>query len=334
MKRVKFLGNERVDVVEVDPPEPKPGEALVRIVRSAICGSEMPSYRNGMNTDRHMNPGHEMVGVVEDANGSIRYKSGSRVGITVLSGCGACVSCLSGNPKHCAEGSSIVLDSHGDLIAAPESVLVPLSDDVGWEAAVLLCGDTCGTPFRAIERIGGIRGNDTAAVFGCGPIGLGCVAWLSFFGAKVIVSEPNAYRRALASSLGAATVIDPRIDDSVEAIRSETGGGADVCFDCSENEATTLAALEAVAVGGRVGFIGEKPTATVRPSEQIIHKEIIVSGSWYFTAADYAGELFHFRRGFDPTGIITHGFPLIEAREAYELFAGGNTGKVVFEAVE
>ena len=331
MNRVRFHGNREISIERVEKTDPAPGETLVRVARSAICGSELPAYRDDNPSKEYANPGHEMVGTIEAGNGLKRLGVGARVGVTVLAGCGLCKYCVGGDPKHCVEGASMALDAHGEYVTVPESCLQLLIDDLDWDAGVLLCGDACGTPFRAIERVGGVRAKETAAVFGAGPIGLGCIAWLSYFGVSVFVSEPTEYRRRLALSIGATAAVDPIADDVVEFIRDQTDGGADLCFDCSESEATTAASLDSVAIGGRVAFIGEKAKTSINPSQQFIRKEILVSGSWYFTAADYQNELVHFKRGFDLRNLITHRFHLVDSGSAYRLFEGGETGKVLFD---
>jgi threonine dehydrogenase-like Zn-dependent dehydrogenase len=223
-----------------------------------------------------------------------------------------------------------LMNAHSEYLAAPEICLIPLPDDLDWEQAVLICGDMLGTPYHALQRMGGVRAREAAAIMGCGPIGLGCLAWLKYYGAETIVSEPNAYRRDLARRLGAGLVLDPTREDVVARVRAETGGGADLCLDCSPVPQTLEDALNAVRVHGRVGWIGEKPSATVNPSAQVIHKELQMTGSWYFTAADFYEELACYRRGLDLDGLITHRFPLADAPAAYRLFASGNSGKVIF----
>ena len=145
-------------------------------------------------------------------------------------------------------------------------------------------------------------------------------------------SEPNPCRRKLATALGADGALDPSSGDSVAEIREATGGGADICLDCSGQEQTALAALDAACIYGKVGFIGEKATAVVCPSKQFIHKELTVSGSWYFTAAEFHEQATLFSRGFDPCGIVTHRFDLADAVTAYATFAEGSSGKVLFES--
>jgi threonine dehydrogenase-like Zn-dependent dehydrogenase len=328
MRCVQFLGNSRVEVREVPTPEPSKGEALVKIILSAICGSELPTLQSGMWTDRHRNPGHEMVGVVAQANGLCHMQKGQRVGLQVMIGCGRCIYCLQGDPKHCANGMDCLLDAHSEYVVAPEICLVPLPDDLDWEPAVLLCGDTLGTPYRALKQMGGVHAAQTAAIFGLGPIGMGCLTWLRFYGVRTIVSEINPYRREMARRLGADLVLNPAQDNVVARIREETSGGADVCLDCAGVEGTLNDALDAARIYGRVGWIGEKPSATINPSAQVIHKELRITGSWYFTASDFHEETVLYRRGLDLTQLITHRYTLEDAPEAYERFAAGETGKV------
>jgi len=329
MRYVQFLGSERVEVREGPMPEPGPGEALVRIAISAICGSELSAYRGARRAGEQHNPGHEMAGTVVQANGLCRIVEGQRVGVQVLIGCGECLYCLLGDPKHCARGASYLQNGHSEYVVAPEICLIPLPDELDWETAVLVCGDTLGTPYRALQRLGGVQATQTAAVFGCGPIGLGCLTWLRYYGLRTIVSEVHPYRRALAEQLGADVVLDPDVVNVAEAIRQETGGGADVCLDCSPVAQTLVDALEAARVFGRVGWIGEKAAVTVSPSRQVIHKELKIAGSWYFTAADFHEELAHYRRGLQVRQLITHRYPLEEAPQAYQQFASRDSGKVV-----
>jgi threonine dehydrogenase-like Zn-dependent dehydrogenase len=329
MRRVHFAGEGQVEVHQVPLPEPGPGQGLVRIAVSAICGSELPAVQRGMGSAPH-NSGHEMVGVVVQANGLCRVEVGQRVGLQILIGCGQCLYCLQGDPKHCANGADYLLDAHSEYVVAPEICLVPLPDDLDWELGALLCGDTLGTPYRTLKRMGGVNASQVAALFGCGPIGLGFLTWLKYYGLHTIVSEPNAYRRELARRLGADLLLDPNQEDVVARVRQETVGGADLCVDCTGKEETLNDALDAARIYGRVGWVGEKATATVRPSQQAIHKELQMTGSWYFTATDFLEELAHYRRGLSPSGLITHRFALQDAPAAYALFARGDTGKVLF----
>jgi threonine dehydrogenase-like Zn-dependent dehydrogenase len=147
---------------------------------------------------------------------------------------------------------------------------------------------------------------------------------------RVLVSEPSAYRRDLCAGLG-ATTFDPIAADVIGAAAELTAGlGPHAVIDCAGRPETQNLALDAVRVKGKVAFVGENSQLTINPSRQIIHKELTLVGSLYFTSTDYAEILTLYRQGYRPEQLATHRFPLAEADQAYRTFVGGNSGKVLF----
>jgi propanol-preferring alcohol dehydrogenase len=326
MKAVFYAGQSRIELREAPVPVPGPGDVLIRMAASVICGSELHDYRGAH--DGKGPAGHEGVGVVLSAPPTSGLAEGQLVAVQVLSGCGNCEHCLSGDPEHCAR-MRFHGGTHAEFMAVPAMCCRPVPPGIPPDAAVLLGGDAIGTPYHALSRLG-VSAADTAAVFGCGPIGLGCIAVLRFYGARILAVEPVAYRRDLARRLGAEVALDPASDDVVARVRELAGGrGPSVTLDCSPEVETVTMALEAAAIHGRVALIGEKPAAGIRPSPQFIRKELTVYGSWYFTGPDYFRILDLYRRGLDLTGLITHRFPLAEADQAFATFASRQTGKVL-----
>ncbi len=331
MQYVQYVGNYQVEAREGPIPRPGPGEALIQIALSAICGSELHSLEKGIDSSISSvhNYGHEMIGVVAEVNAGRWAVQGQRVGVNIMQGCGNCIYCLSGEPFHCSK-LKYSFDAHSDYVVVPEACLVPLPEDIDWDTAVLTCGDTLGTPYHALKRMGGVNASERAAVFGFGPIGIGCLTWLKYFGLFTIVCEISPYRRALAARLGADLVLDPGQEDVVARVREATGGGAEICLDCAGVPKTLNDALDAARIHGRVGSIAEKGSATIKPSEQFIRKELTLVGSWYFTNAEFYEQVEFIRRGLSIDGIITHRYQIKDAPEAYALFKAGQTGKVVF----
>lgn len=322
-----FAGNSKVEVREFPEPEPKPGEALVRLAVSAICGSELHSYRSPDGSNGQL-LGHEMVGEVIEVNQTRYVKKGDRVALQIMTGCGHCYYCLRGDYEHC-KVMDYLIGGHAELIAAPEMCCLPLPEDVNWERGVLLGGDTIGTTYRALHRLG-VSSFDTVAVLGCGPIGLGMLAVLRFLGARAIAADISAYRRELAGKLGAWRTVDPNAEDAAEAILGLTEGvGTDVALDCSPTQGTLTAALNCVRKFGRVGFVGEKGESVINSSDQFIRKEIQAVGSWYYNPSDYFEIMELYRRGLHVDDLITHRFPLTKADEAFATFASGESGKVL-----
>lgn len=328
MLTVVFLGNSQIEVREVIDPHPAPGEVLLRIRASALCGSELKAFRA---PDSKPNGGHEIAGEIVEMNGTSLHRVGDRVIVNVMVGCGKCYYCLSGDPKFCKE-MKFRGAGHCEYLNVAAEACLPLPDDISFDTGVLLGGDFVGTGYRAIKRLG-LTATDAALVLGAGPVGLGVVSLLRFFGLRVLVSEPGAYRQALVAKLG-ASVIDPtKTNVSAEASEWTAGRGPDVVIDCAGRPETESLALDAVRVKGKVGFIGENGELTINPSRQIIHKELTVVGSWYFTSADYFEILGLYRQGYRVEQLITHRFPLAQAGEAYRVFAGGQSGKVLLTSI-
>ncbi|MHB0856506.1 MAG: zinc-binding dehydrogenase [Anaerolineae bacterium] len=325
MQAVFFTGQEHVSLREVPIPQPGIGQVLLKVRASALCGSELPSYRGSGSSQI---AGHEVVGEVLEAEGTRGVCTGQRVAVQVMAGCGVCSFCLAGDDRLCHE-SHFYGGTHTEYMAVSERCCRPLPEGVSWGDGVLLGGDVIGTPFRALNRLG-VSAADTVAVFGCGPIGLGAIALLHFWGARTIAVETVAYRRELACRLGAEVALDPTTGDAVAAIKDLTAGrGVGVALDCSGAAATTAMALDSAGTQARVALVGEKPEAMIRPSPQVIHKELTVIGSFYFSGPDYWRILDLHARGLSLQGLVTHRFRLDQAAEAFTTFASGQSGKVL-----
>lgn len=253
MKAMEYRGPRRVRITE--KPEPRllhPQDAIVRVTRSCICGSDLHLY-HGMVPDTRVGTtfGHEFCGVVEEVgSGVAELKKGDHILVPFNIACGQCHFCKQGLFGNCHESNAqatavggIFGYSHtagGYDGGQAEYVRVPYAD-VGptiipdWmdhDDAVLLT-DVVPTGYQAAE-MGGIQKHDTVVVFGAGPVGLLAArsAWL--FGAgRVIVIDHNEYRLEFARSYCPAEVYDFReIGDPVVFIKKMTDGlGADVCID-------------------------------------------------------------------------------------------------------
>jgi threonine dehydrogenase-like Zn-dependent dehydrogenase len=207
---------------------------------------------------------------------------------------------------------------------------LPLPDELPYDEGVLIGGDTLGVGFHALAKVG-LRPRDRVAVVGCGPVGLGFVRLLSFYGVQTIAAEVSPYRRALALRAGAASVVDPSDGEGLAALRESSGGGVDIGIDASGTDAGVNLALDATRDEGRFIFAGAGRKATINPWSQFLEKELVAYGVWYFVDRDYYGLLDLYRQGLQVTDLITHRFPLDDAAQAYDLFDRGEAGKVIFE---
>lgn len=331
MRAVQLLGGERIEVRELPDPEPLEGGVVVRVRASALCGSELKAYRGAEVAPGVTNLGHEAVGVVEDASRSRRWRAGDTVGIHAVWGCGGCDPCTRGMATYC-ERLTVRTGAHAEYLAAPDHVLLPLPADLtDFAVGALLTGDTLGVPFHAARGLRS-RAGETVAVVGCGPIGLGTILLQRFFGARVIALDPQAERRAWAERIGASLTIDPSAGDPVAAVREHTGGRlAEAAVEASGTAGGVALALSLAGPGRPVALCGEAGPVTLDVSRDLLRRDRMVFGSWYYHQAEYPEMLEVFRAGLPLPRLISHRFPLAEAAAAFAVFSAGTSAKVVLE---
>ncbi len=326
MQIVRLTGDAAVTIDTAPVPEPRAGQVLIRTVVSALCGSELHTYRGPGSAQG--NPGHEAAGVIEQlGEGVTGARVGQRVGVSAISGCGTCLHCQQGRYTWCAE-KAFFGSMHAEYFVVPALACHPLPDDLSWEVGALISGDGFGVPYHTSTKLGD---PDIAwvAVFGAGPIGQGQVLLQTHLGRQVIAVDLSPRRRDYALALGAVLALDPAQTDPVAAIRAFTGGGAEACIEAAGKPATAKQCFQAVCTAGIVVFNGEQPAVELSPSEDFIRRDVWAVGSWYYHFCEFPRMLALHRAGAPIVKLITHHFPLAEAAEAYRAMAAGETGKVL-----
>jgi len=339
MKAVRYLGGKKSDIGEVPTPVRKEGEIFIKVMSSALCGSENSSYRapEGAYDSQggYRLAGHEMSGEVVDPGESSVLSKGDKVVVQIMNGCGKCYYCKQGTMQFCTD-LNYVGGTHAQYVSFPENCVIKAPGDIGYDMLVLLGGDTVGVAFRATKQLNLPKGQ-TVYVSGAGPIGLGMVALLKHLGCRVIVSEPSAYRRDYVQKVCKADIVlDPaggKLKDELFAVTD--GIGPEITIECSGNPGAQLGALELTRCKGTVMFCGENysPFELVL-SNHIIHKELNVKGAFYFTASDFTEIVKLYREGLDVSPLISHKVPLAKAPEALADFVAGKTGKVIIHPQE
>ncbi len=345
MKAVVFLGDRKIDFMEFPDPTPGPGEAVIEIKASGMCGSDLKMYRAkggatalGLVGDGSpLVAGHEPCGVVAAVGKGVPEalaKAGDRVMDHHYSGCGVCKHCRDGWSQLCLDGATVYgatgHGAHAKYMKVPAHTLVKLPDALSYKTgAAISCGT--GTAYGALKRLD-LAGDETIAIFGQGPVGLSATQLAKAMGARVIALDIGDERLELAKKFGADEVIDPGKNDVVEAIRDLTHGeGVHKSVDCSSSSEARRAAVQCVRTWGTTCFVGEGGDVTIDVSNDMLRRQVTVVGSWTFSKngqADCAE--FVADRGVDVDGLFTHEFRLDEAVEAYELFDTQTTGKGVF----
>ena len=314
MKLLEMTGDATARLIDAAPPEPAPDEVLIETVRSAICGSEMKTYRGaGMAGG---NTGHEAVGtIIELGKGVTDLAPGQRVGVSAVVGCGDCAECARSR-------------MHAEQFAIHARCCSPLPDDLPWDEATLLTGDGMGVPWHTAKKIDRADIN-TIVVMGLGPIGLGNVLMQAHLGRRVIGVDIIDYRVSFTKQLGADVSL--KADETlIDRILDLTDGdGADVVIDCAGQRASVANSFLSVRRGGIVVFNGESMEELLAPSRDFNRREIWAVGCWYYFMSEVPEMFALWRNGLDVARMITHQFPLDDAPEAFTLFDEGQTGKVL-----
>lgn len=345
MKAVVFAGAGEIRVDEV--PEPRlqgPGDAIIEVRRTAICGSDLhllDGKTQGMRTGGII--GHEFVGTITHTGDKVsRFSPGDRVIGSFLIACGVCPHCVAARFNFCSNRRALGLGTlTGDLDGAQaELVRVPTADlnlrtlgDLDDEGA-LFAGDVLATGFYAAS-LGEIGPDDRVAVVGAGPVGLAVTMAVAGRGGATIVLDTDERRVAAARQIvPQAEVVHTAEERPEDAVRRTLGDLADVSFDAVGAPPVFRACTKVVRDGGRVVVVGvygteryELPMGMVwvRGLDLRFAGMANVQAHWdEVVSATEAGTI-------DPRRLITHRLPLEEAESGYELFRSREALKVVLE---
>jgi threonine dehydrogenase-like Zn-dependent dehydrogenase len=340
MTGVVLPGNRQLELRTYTIPEPGQGQVLVRMKASALCGSDLRAiYRpqdqgTGPEAYRGVIAGHEPCGIIERIGPGVRrFKEGDRVIVYHIAGCGVCHDCHGGWMISCSRPERAAYGwqrdgGHADFLLAEERTLVALPDALTYlDGAMVACG--LGTAYAACLRAN-VSGRDTVLITGLGPVGVGMALLCKAMGAYVVGVESMPERVELARTLGITEVVSPTEPRAAAMLREKTGGsGFEVAIDCSGNAEARHLCLELAREWGRVVFVGEGGTVSFAPSPLLIHKQLALYGSWVCSLPQMEDlvELL-VRWNLHPDVMVTQSFPLEQAKEAYELFDSGKTGKV------
>lgn len=343
MRAVVFDGVGSVRVSDVPDPEiADPGDAIVRVTRSAICGSDLHFFHGKAPLDPGDVIGHEAVGIVETVGSDVRdFAVGDRVVVAFDIACGACWFCRRGETQLCEDFRNLGAGAFGGGLAGAqaERVRVPVADvnllrvpDEVDDERALFVGDILTTAVYA-AAIGEISDEDTVAVVGVGPLGYLCVQAAIARGARqVLALDREPARLALAAAAGAVPIDVSARHPSTAVAEATDGRGADVVLEAVGDPRAYESAIDVVRRGGRVVVVGMYAGESVSVQLGVYWARALTvrfAGicpvhAWWRAAMDevVTGRI-------DPMPLVSHRLPLEEAPRGYALFDAREATKVL-----
>jgi len=346
MRGVFLPGNSTAEVREYPIPVPGPGQLVIKMGASGICGSDIGYIYHEYKTHKGLDgkpayhgviAGHEPSGrVVKQGSGCVRFAEGDRVIIYHIVGCGRCPNCRSGHFISCSDPERREAygwqrdGGHADYVLVEESTCIPLPEPLTYEdGALIACG--FGTAYEGLKRTA-MRGGEDLLVVGLGPVGMAAATIGRLLGARRIIGvERGAERTAFVESTGLVDQVVPADENAADVVLDLTNGvGCAVAVDCSGAAAGRSTALNAAAEWGRVSLLGEGGRLETEVSDVLLHKQLTVFASWVTSLQGMEELTWKLQaESVHPDRVVSHRLPLAEADAAYALAASGAAGKVV-----
>jgi threonine 3-dehydrogenase len=335
---VKRFPKKGIWLEDIDKPKPGPNDVLIKIKKTAICGTDVHIYNWDEWSQRTipvpMQVGHEFVGEVAELGTEVLgFKVGDRVSGEGHIVCGHCRNCRAGARHLCINTRGIGVNIPGafaEYLVMPAVNVFPINASISDEEASIF--DPFGNAVHTALSFD-LVGEDIL-ITGAGPIGIMAAAVAKHVGArKVVITDINKYRLELAQKLGIEHCVDVSKKD-IKQVMSDIGmtEGFDVGMEMSGNQKAFNDMLCSMRAGGKVALLGILPNGAGIDWDKIIFKGLLIKGiygremfeTWYKMTA-------LLESGLDIKPVITHRFPLKNFEEGFELMASGNSGKVILD---
>lgn len=319
-------------------PEIGPNDVLIRVRKTAICGTDVHIYKWD-DWARRTVPvplvtGHEFVGTVADFGSAVTgYHVGQRVSGEGHIVCGQCRNCRAGRGHLCRNTLGVGVQRPGafaEYLCLPQHNVVPIPDDIPDEIAAIF--DPLGNAVHTALSFD-LVGEDVL-VTGAGPIGImGALVAQAVGARKVVITDINPTRLDLARRLGIRHVVDASKEKLSDVMRQEgMREGFDVGLEMSGSAVAFRDMIDAMNNGGRIAILGIAPTGFEIDWNKVIFKMLTLKGiygremfeTWYKMIALVQGPL-------DVSGLITHRLGVDDYIEGFEAMKSGNSGKVVLD---
>lgn len=343
MKAAVLKGPHTVVLEDIARPTiADPTDVVLRVERTAICGTDLHPYESRLELEDDVVLGHEFLGtIVEAGPGVTRFSEGDRVVASCVVSCGACYWCRKGNPGRCAGvrifGMGITF---GDLVGGQaEYVLVPNADltlkvipDGADDDDMLFVGDIITTGYEAVRR--SLHPGDTVAIVGAGPVGLCAAMSAKVLGAGQVFVVDNVPSRLKEAEQYGAIAVNFDEGDPQDAVYDFTDWrGADLVVDAVGHESALISATRLVAGGGTISIPGAYVEESIPlPFGELWIKGVTIEGG-VANIVNYMDEVTTLIMAglLKPSDLISHRMGLSEVTEAYRMFHEREATKIVLD---
>lgn len=339
MKALVYQGPGKKAVEERPKPTlQKPTDAIVKIVKTTICGTDLHILKGDVPTcEPGRILGHEGVGIVEEVGSSITtLKPGDYVLISCITSDGKCEYCRKGMYSHCIDGGWILghkIDgTQAEYVRIPhaETSLYKLPKDIDYDAIVML-SDILPTGYECGVLNGKIQPGSSVAIVGAGPIGLAALLTAHFYSpAQVIMIDPDSNRLEIAKRLGANAVINNKNQNAVEELMALTNNrGVDTAIEAVGIPATFELCEEIVAAGGTIANVGVHGVKVDLHLEKLWSHNITITTRLVDTVTTSMLLQSVLSKTIEPQKLISHRFKFDKILDAYDTFSRAADSKAL-----
>jgi len=322
---------------EVPIPVPGPNDVLIKVSKSAICGTDLHIYKWDEWAQQTIRTpviiGHEYMGVVVETGAEVEnVKIGERVTVEGHISCGYCRNCRRGRQHICDNTVGIGVNRDGgfaEFLCVPAKNVLHIDSRIPDEILAIM--DPLGNATHTALSFP-LLGEDVLITGIGGPIGAMAAAVCKFAGARNVVgSEISSFRRELAMKMGATLVIDPTKENLREKMETlHMVGGFDVGLECSGSPLAFNDMVNNMYNGGKISLLGILPKTTQIDWNKLIFKGLTIKGIY---GREMYETWYHMEMmlltGLDISSIITHRFSADKYQEAFDIMESGNCGKII-----
>jgi len=334
---VKATAGPGLELRQVPVPQPKPGEVLIKVHKTAICGTDVHIYNWDPWAVEHIKPpmtiGHEYVGeIAQLGEGVTGLYVGQRVSGEGHLTCHHCRNCHTGNIQWCKNTVSVGVDRDGafaEYVCIPQENVILIDESLPEDVVSFF--DAIGNATHTALMFD-LIGEDVL-ITGAGPIGIIAAGICKFAGARrVIITDINDVRLELARKMGVDAAVNTAREDLPKVMKEQgLTEGFDVGLEMSGNGAALQQMVSVMRNGGKISLLGISNKPVSMDMNTIITKGLTLQGIYGRKMDNWHQMSYMVQGGLDLTPVITHRFHYTEFQKGFEAMNSGKSGKVILD---